>query len=155
MEAQGFVVSELDPCLFIHKEKNMLAVSWVDDVIIVALDVQHVTNLMVSLKEAGYSLDYDTSDGGSGEISAFLGIQVNKRQDNSFELTQSGLIHKVIRYTGLEDSNKNFIPASSTPLGTDSEGERWDDTAGGWEYAAAVGMLMYLANNTCEPVRPV
>jgi hypothetical protein len=32
MEIQGFAVSEqLDPCIFIHKEKNMLAVSWVDD----------------------------------------------------------------------------------------------------------------------------
>jgi hypothetical protein len=71
MEAQGFAVSELDPCLFIHKEKNMLAASWVDDVIIVALDVKHVDALMASLKEAGYSLDYDTSDRGEGEISAF------------------------------------------------------------------------------------
>jgi hypothetical protein len=73
---------------------------------------------------------------------------VEKRPDNSFELTQSGLISKVVRYTGLQESNKNYIPASSTPLGSDLEGERWDDATGGSEYAAAVGMLMYLANNT-------
>jgi hypothetical protein len=97
MEAQGFAVSKLDPCLFIHKKKNMLAVSWVDDIIIVALEVHHVNDLIASLKKAGYSLDYDTSNGGEGEISAFLGIQVEKRSDNSFKLTQSGLIKKIIR----------------------------------------------------------
>jgi hypothetical protein len=74
-----------------------------------------MNDLIASLKQVGYALDYDTTDGGNEEISAFLGIQVEKRPNNSFELTQSGLINKVIRYTGLEDCNKNLSPPCLPP----------------------------------------
>jgi hypothetical protein len=141
LEARGFRVSENDPCLFIHDD--MLAISWVDDVVIVSRDATKIESMIQNLKDDGYDLDSE------GEISAFLGIQVDQDIPNgTFTLTQEGLTQKVIDYTGLADCNPNKIPASTTTLGSDKDGARWVDADEPFEYAAAVGMLMYLANNT-------
>ena len=83
--AQGFRVSKHDPCLYIHPD--MLAISWVDDVVFVSRDGIKIEKMIQKLKDAGYDLDTE------GEISAFLGIQIDKT-DKSFSLTQSGLIAK-------------------------------------------------------------
>ena len=137
--AEGFKVSENDPCLFIHEE--MLAISWVDDVIFVARDANKIETTIKNLKAAGYDMESE------GEISAFLGIQIDKN-DHSFTLTQTGLIEKVIKYTGLENCKPDKTPASTTALGSDVDGELWIDNQEHFEYAVAVGMLMYLSNNT-------
>jgi hypothetical protein len=139
--AQGFRVSEHDPCLFLHAD--MIAISWVDDLVIVARDASKIESMIQNLKDTGYDLDSE------GEISAFLGIQIDQDStDGTFTLTQEGLTQKVIDYTGLTDCNSNKIPASTTTLGTDKDGARWIDADEAFEYAVAVGMLMYLANNT-------
>jgi len=85
-------------------------------------------------------------------LSAFLDIQIN-RTEGSIELSQPGLIDKVIRYTGMQDCNTGEnTPASVTPFRTDSGGEPWVNANENWEYAAALGMLMYLANHTCPDI---
>ena len=137
--AQGFRVSKHDPCLYIHPD--MLAISWVDDVVFVSRDGKKIEAMIQRLKDAGYDLDTE------GEISAFLGIQIDKL-DESFSLTQTGLIGKIIKFTHLEDCNLDRTPASTTALGSDVQGEPWVDGKEDFEYAAAVGMLLYLANNT-------
>ena len=137
--AQGFKVSKNDPCLYIHPE--MIAISWVDDVVFVAHDSKKIEAMIQKLKDAGYDLDTE------GEISAFLGIQIDKVQD-SFSLTQTGLISKIIKYARMEDCNSDRTPASTSALGSDVDGELWIDSKEGFEYASAVGMLLYLANNT-------
>ena len=137
--AQGFRVSKHDPCLYIHPD--MLAISWVDDVVFVSRDARKIESMIQKLKDTGYDLDTE------GEISAFLGIQIDK-DDKSFTLTQAGLIAKIIKYTGMEDCKLDRTPASTTALGSDVKGEPWIDSKEGFEYAAAVGMLLYLANNT-------
>ena len=59
-------------------------------------------------------------------------------------MTQHGLIKKFLATVGMTDCNAKTTPCSTTPLGTDVNGPRHDDP---WEYASAVGMLMYLAGN--------
>ena len=137
--AQRFRVSKHDPCLYIHPD--MLAISWVDDVVFVSRDGKKIEEMIQKLKDTGYDLDIE------GEISAFLGIQIDKT-DETFTLTQAGLIAKIIKYTHMEDCNSDRTPASTTALGSDVKGELWIDSEEGFEYAAAVGMLLYLANNT-------
>jgi glucose/arabinose dehydrogenase len=81
-------------------------------------------------------------------LSAFLDIQIN-RTEGSIELSQPGLIDKVIRYTGMQDCNTGEnTPASVTPFRTDSGGEPWVNANENREYAAALGMLMYLVKHT-------
>ena len=78
LTAQGFRVSKHDPCLYIHPD--MLAISWVDDVVFVSRDGKKIEAMIQKLKDAGYDLDIE------GEISAFLGIQIDKK-DRTFSLT--------------------------------------------------------------------
>jgi hypothetical protein len=60
------------------------------------------------------------------------------------KLTQKGLIKKVLQTTGMSDCNTRGSPALTSPLGTDADGTHRKDP---WNYASAVGMLMYLSSN--------
>ena len=79
------------------------------------------------------------------ELSAFLGIRIEKTKDGKFNLTQPGLIEKVLAASGTVDSNSNLTPSALEPLGPDEYGESMNES---WEYASIIGMLMYLANST-------
>jgi hypothetical protein len=79
------------------------------------------------------------------EVGDFLVIRIEKQKGNSFLLTQTGLIEKVIKVGGMEDCNKVAALAETYPVGSDLDGLTFNET---WEYASRVGMLMYLASNT-------
>ena len=78
------------------------------------------------------------------DIYAFLGVEVNSEGD-SIALTQKRLKDKLLKTCGMSDCNSKATPASSTPFGTDAKGPKYDKT---WDYAQAVGIAMYLCNNT-------
>ena len=62
-------------------------------------------------------------------------------------MTQKGLIKRIIKTTKLTDCNPNKTPALTVALGSDKEGELWDQSQ--WNYASVVGMmLLYVSNNT-------
>jgi hypothetical protein len=67
------------------------------------------------------------------------------KKGNSFLLTQTGLIEKVVKAGGMEDCNKVATPTETSPVGADQDGLPFNET---WEYASLFGMLMYLASNT-------
>ncbi len=60
-------------------------------------------------------------------------------------MTQKGLIKKVLKTTGMEESNRKNTPAGIAPLGTDGEGKPFEEP---WGYASVVGMLLYLSSNS-------
>ena len=78
------------------------------------------------------------------DVYAFLGVEVSS-EGGSITLTQKGLIDKLLKTCGMSNCNSKAMPASSTPLGTDAKGPKHDEP---WDYAQAVGMAMYLCNNT-------
>ena len=59
-------------------------------------------------------------------------------------MTQLGLIKKFLDTVGMADCNPKRVPCNITPLGTNANGARHSE---GWDYASAIGMLMYLAGN--------
>ena len=63
-------------------------------------------------------------------------------------MTLKRLIKKVIDYTGMNDCNPNWTPASSVALGADIDSSEKHEDCFKWSYATAVGMLQYLAMNT-------
>jgi hypothetical protein len=73
-----------------------------------------------------------------------LGIKFEKK-DGKIEMTQPGLIKKILKATGMEDCNPNHTPTASTTLSTDPEGEPMKEK---WGYSSIVGMLLYLSTNT-------
>ena len=84
-----------------------------------------------------------------GTIFGFLGINF-KCKDKTIELSQPGLISKVIKYTGTDEAKIKHTPAASVPLGTDKDGEPFDKE---WSYPAAVGMLLYISWNTWPDIQ--
>ena len=83
-----------------------------------------------------------------GNIFGFLGIESDRPEGTtSIELTQKGLITKIINYTGMNSASTTSrdTPAVSEPLGSDKDGEPFDEE---WSYPAAVGMLLYCSSNT-------
>jgi hypothetical protein len=80
-----------------------------------------------------------------GEVGDFLRIGIEKQKGNTFLLTKTGLIDKVIKAGGMEDCNKVATPAEAAPVGADIDVLPFKET---WEYASIIGMLMYLASNT-------
>ena len=133
---RGFKPSDVDPCLFIHKD--MLVLCFVDDLIYVGPDVVKIDAMIANLGEE-YQLTVEE------DISSFLGIQIDILSDKALLLTQSGLTNRVLDTCLMTDCNAKDTPASSTALGSDLSGEVFNNE---FNYASAVGMLMYLASNS-------
>ena len=75
------LASTIDPCLFIHKD--MLVLCFVDDLIYVGADVTKIDAMISNLGDE-FQLTVE------GDISSFLGIQIDILPDGAMLLTQSG-----------------------------------------------------------------
>jgi histone deacetylase 1/2 len=78
-------------------------------------------------------------------VAGFLGILMETKDNGTIELTQPGLIERIITVTGLTEGQEKFTPADTKPLGKDPEGPQCEER---WSYPSVVGMLMYVASNT-------
>lgn len=140
MDALGFKPSESDPCLFIHSEKQIMVLNYCDDQIWLSPDNNLIEEYVNKLQNLGYDLTLEED----GDIYGFLGINFQKK-GLQIELTQTGLIEKVIKFTGMEGASSKSTPAAQEPLGSDVMGAPFDEE---WGYPAAVGMLLYISSNT-------
>ena len=143
LEQRGFVASTMDPCLFM--KKNMMVVIYVDDTIIAGPDPNAIEHLIkdLGIPDSEERETFALRD--EGEVGDFLGIRIEKRAHRSFTLSQTGLISKVLKASGMEDSNSAPTPAAPTPLCIDKYGDAFEES---WEYPVIVGMLMFLATNS-------
>jgi Reverse transcriptase (RNA-dependent DNA polymerase) len=140
MNELGFVATKSDPCLFIHKTLPIMVLNYCDDQIWLSPNDALIESHVDKLSKLGYDLTLEPK----GDMFGFLGIDF-KRSGSAIELTQAGLIQKVIAYTGMEQANALSTPALKEPLGSDANGEPFSEK---WNYAAAIGMLLYISSNT-------
>ena len=140
MHKLGFEASAADPCLFIHKEHQLMVLNYCDDQIWLSPDNDLIESYVTQLKDLGYDLTLEDD----GDIFGFLGVEF-KREGSTIKLTQEGLAKKVIQYTGMEKATSRTTPAAQEPLGSDKDGQPFAEE---WSYPAAVGMLLYLSSNT-------
>ena len=143
LEQRGFTASTMDPCLFM--KKNMMVVVYVDDTIIAGPDPVAIEALIKDLGVPDSEERETFALRDEGEVGDFLGIRIEKSANKSFTLTQTGLINKVLKASGMEDSNTCPTPAAPTPLHIDNDGDPFEES---WEYPEIVGMLMFLATNS-------
>jgi Reverse transcriptase (RNA-dependent DNA polymerase) len=136
----GFEQSKSDPCLFFHPKHKLMVLNYCDDQIWLSPDNALIEEYAGKLKALGYELTLEKE----GDMFAFLGIDF-KRHGSKIELSQRGLIEKVINYVGLKDCTPRSTPAATAPLGSDKNGTAFQES---WSYPAAVGMLLYLSSNT-------
>jgi hypothetical protein len=139
LERRGFKQSRLDPCLFYSG--SIYLVCYVDDIVMASSDMAALEMLIQDLKA-----DSDLTE--EGELSAFLGIQVQREESETgprFTLTQPGLTARIIDALGLTGANPSWTPTTQESLGSGLDDDLSTET---WNYRSIVGMLLYLSNNT-------
>ncbi len=132
----GFHQSSHDPCLFIRKD--CLLPVYVDDCLIFAKSDAILDTVLTSL-ESEFVL---TSQ---GSVGAYLGIDIQRTSEGHLELTQSGLINKIITACGLQDQSAEHTTPATMILTSDSDGPPREHS---WNYRSLIGMLNYLASST-------
>jgi len=141
LENRGFRQSPNDPCLFVSDD--VLCLCYVDDCLFFSKDEVAIDRVVWSLRNEDKPIRFQLNE--EDDVAGFLGILMNKRDDGSLELLQTGLIDRILRVMGLEDSGTRPTPADIKPLGKDENGEPCSET---WSYASVVGMMMYLSSNS-------
>jgi hypothetical protein len=117
-----------------------MAVVFVDDLGISARSNDLIHSFVTKLRQSGFELEIE------GSFEQYLGIKFERDpRTKAIELTQKGLVQKIITEVGLQNCKPNRTPASQLALGKDDEGEAMTET---WSYPSVIGMLLYLSTNT-------
>jgi hypothetical protein len=132
--SRGFKQSSIDPCLFIRKD--IILIVYVDDCLLFARNGAILDTFITSL-QSEFNLTC------AGDVGAFLGIQFTRTSAGRLELTQPGLITKIIKECGLDsESKRHNTPAVTKILSKDASGPQREHS---WNYRMIVGMLTYLS----------
>ncbi|MGH7955130.1 MAG: reverse transcriptase domain-containing protein [Gloeomargaritales cyanobacterium] len=133
---RGFRQSKIDSCLFFHDK--MICIIYIDDCLFFAPEESDIGDMIKSLrKEFELVVEQD--------VTAYLGIEINKKEDGRIEMTQPGLIKKILEATMMMDCNTRETPALTSPLHKDEHGSPRVES---WSYASIIGMMMFLQANT-------
>jgi histone deacetylase 1/2 len=132
----NFKCSVFDPCLFIRDD--CMLVVYVDDAIVFARDDKVVAAVLKKLGDRGFDYSRD------GDFNSYLGVQIDDLPNGTKKLSQPGLTNQLLDVMGLTDANACRTPVSG-PLFQCKDSEPFDAS---FNYRSALGMLMYLANNT-------
>ena len=136
LASDGFTQSKVDPCLWYKAE--CFVICFVDDCGICCKHPKEADELIKRLEKEGFSLTKESS------FEEFLGIQYQHKANGDVELTQQGLIKKIIEATNLKACNPNKVPAVDQ-VPKDADGPPMTEK---WSYPSIVGMLLYLSTNT-------
>jgi hypothetical protein len=132
----GFRQSEHDPCVF-YTGRSIYIV-YTDDSILAGPDEKELDAIIQQMKDVGLKI---TSEGG---IEDFLGINIERKEDGSFLLTQKRLIDSILTDLGLNRTNvlpKQTPTASSKILSKHPESPAFD---GHFHYRSVIGKFNYL-----------
>jgi hypothetical protein len=136
----GFVQSEIDECLFYKGQ--CVFVLYTDDSILAGPDIQELDEIIKAMQGTGLKLTVE------GDISDFLGVQIDRLGKSKFKLSQPHLIQDIITELRLDKGNvavKQTTGASSRPLLRHPDSPDFDDH---FDYRRIVGKLNYLEKCT-------
>jgi hypothetical protein len=142
---RGFTPSEIDPCLYL--KENMVLLTYVDDCIIISPSKDSINRLIASMQSGPEN--FDLTD--EGDVNKFLGVEITRIDDRSFQLSQPFLIDRIVNFLGLcknefdIDANSSYTPVAKGLLHRDLLGK---ERKLSWKYRTAVGMLSYLQNTS-------
>jgi hypothetical protein len=140
LQQVGFVQSEHDPCVF-YKGKCVY-ILYTDDSILAGPDEHELDSIIQQMKDVGLKI---TSE---GSIEDFLGINIERKSDGSFVLTQKRLIDSILHDLGLDRGNvtpKQTPTSSSKILSKHPSSPIFD---GHFHYRSVIGKLNYLEKST-------
>jgi len=117
-----------------------------DDFILTGLDLKELDKIIEDMKKVGLELTVE------GDISDFLGINIQHHQDGTVHLTQPHLINSILKELGLNADSakiKCTLAASSKLLGCHDDASSHDDS---FHYHHIISKLNYLENNQISPM---
>jgi hypothetical protein len=145
-----FEVSKLDSGMYYGRGMMMIITYYVDDTLLFGPNVKEMEKVITELEGLGYGLTREEGD--KTTVFAFLGVSILLDPVmKKLKMTQKGLIKKVLASTGMSNCNTWGSPALSSPLGTDADGPPHHKDS--WNFASAVGMLMYLLSNAHSEIQ--
>ena len=142
---QGFVQSEVDPCVYIkhcksssdQTDEHAIILIWVDDVIIATKSTPLLNNVKARL-----SLTFNMKD--LGALSWFLGIQFSFTNE-AITMSQTQYIKKLLSKFGMEECKPRFTPCDvNLNKFCDEEADPADENL----YKEIVGSLIYVMTAT-------
>jgi hypothetical protein len=134
----GFTTSLIDDCIFFRGD--IIFMVYVDDGIFLGSNdsqlqkvIKEIQNLGLNIEDQGHPADY-------------VGVNIKKLKDGSYEFTQQALIDSIINDVGLKDAKVKPVPAKvSLQLHAFKDKPAFDLNL---NYRSAVGKLDYLAQTT-------
>ena len=133
----GFKQSTFDPCLWFRPD--IFLIQYVDDLGLAFREQGICDKFLADIRNLNFTLTVEES------FNEYLGISYESLPNGHVNMTQKGLIQKIIDTAGMSDCNPNFTPAARETLGIDPEGEPMTES---WSYPSIVGMMLYLSMNT-------
>jgi hypothetical protein len=129
---------DVDPCLFISP--TVICLVYVDDTLLFARKQEQIDAVLKDLREKRKMILEEEDD-----VAGFLGVHIKRDASNGdLELTQVGLIDRIIEALGVQDMAPVATPATDC-IGKDVDG---DPAEGMFSYASVIGMLQYLYRQT-------
>jgi len=136
----GFKQSKYDQCLFYRG--RVLYVLYTDDSILAGPDKSELEQVIKDIKAQNLNITEE------GSLADFLGVNIDKKDDGTYHLTQPKLIQSILEELKLSADNvttKDIPMASSKLLSRHPESDPFDKH---FNYRRAIGMLNYLEGST-------
>ena len=132
----GFTQSAHDECVFYRG--NVMYVLYTDDSILAGPDREELKQVIADIQAAGLDVTEE------GDIEDFLGVNIDKVDEDTFHLSQPHLIDQILRDLNLDGENvqTKVTPAPmSHVLGSHKDSPTFD---GHFHYRSVIGKLNYL-----------
>ena len=114
---------------------------YIDDMLIFGPYESEMESVIKALQSQHFQLKHEKN--GDDNVYDILEIHIEE-SSGTITLTQHGLIKKFLNLVGMMNCNSCPTPCNVEPLASDPDGP-WHSES--WNYASAVGMLMYLTSN--------
>ena len=109
LKAVGFKQMQNSPCVFVRGSN--IYVLYTDDSILMGPDPNELDSIIQEMKDIGLKLTVE------GDISDFLGVNIQHQPDGSIHLTQPQLIDSILKELRLDDKSKvKKTPAATSKI---------------------------------------
>ena len=134
----GFQPSLIDDCVFFRGD--VIFMVYVDDGIFIGNDDKELKKTIREMQALGLNIE------DQGHPADYVGVNIKKLRDGSYEFTQRALIDSIVDDVGLQDSKTKPVPAKvSLQLHAFKHEPPFELN---FNYRSAVGKLNYLAQTT-------
>ena len=119
---------------------DVIFMVYVDDGIFLGNDDSRISDAIRDIQNAGLNIE------DQGHPADYVGVNIKKMKDGSYEFTQRALIDSIVNDVGLKDAKVKPVPAKvSLRLHAFKDEPQFDLD---FNYRSAVGKLNYLAQTT-------